>query len=436
MHDDEQAQRKGEGWPMRAITGDYRASRTMAPLANASEYVVEGMLPTTGASVWFGEGSVGKTQLLMWLAAHLASETSTGPAEWLGRPIRRRGQILVVSAEDLVEHLAARLDTILEGLLADHPGLDAAAVRDRIHLLSFLSLSDEEFRGSNPSLFRRRKPRGWRPSKTLRRIEAFVSDWNATHPADPIIGVIVDSAVSLSGFDLGNAEATTNFLFHLNRESRRQNVFWAIIGHVVKAGRTDAGDPEAGAVSRLRGSAMWSTTPRTVVEVRFPMAGEDADALKAIEPRPDRREMIYVTVVKANNRGADFSRRVLRRRDERYFDVTEAFQRAVRAQPTDEERILAVAAVIRRLAAARPDASIGRPELTEAVKTAGRSVPALAGLNLVGTARSPNARSLAGILAALKDRGEIGYTTSGPITLLIVEDEPGDAKPEPGPGKP
>ncbi len=417
----EATKKNADSWPDRLMAGDYRASSIAMPVGE--DHVVEGMLPATGASVWFGEGSVGKTQLLLWLAAHLAATGPEAPSHWLGRRIARRGQILVVSVEDLAEHLALRVDTILAGMKAERPGLDVEAIRRRIHLLAYLSLDDDEFAGSDPSLYRRRSDGRWRPTRTLKRIEDFVAEWNAVNPADPIIGVIVDSAVSMSGFDLANTEATTNLLFRLNRESRRSGIFWAIIGHVVKTTRRDAGDPEAGAVGRLRGSAMWSTTPRTVVEVRFPVQDEDADALKALSPKPGHREILYVTVVKANSRGADFERRVLRRRDERYADVTEAFVEAVGSRSDPEERVKAVLDVLRSLAGDKPGREIRRDDIAAAVRERQRTDPVLSGVRLASGTRGPNSKSLPGILATLKERGDVSYSTNGPVTMLSAGEE-------------
>ena len=405
-----------DSWPDRAIAGTYRASRIRLP--GGEDYVIDGMLPNTGASVWFGEGSVGKTQLLLWLAAHLAARGPDAPTHWLGREIRRRGQILVVSVEDLAEHLALRIDTILNGMKAERPGLDIEAIRERIHLLAYLSLDDDEFSGSDPSLYRRRADGKWKPSSTLKRIEDFIADWNAANPEDPIIGVILDSAVSISGFDLANTEATTSFLFRLNRESRRNGVFWAIIGHVVKTTRRDALDPETGAVSRLRGSAMWSTTPRTVVEVRFPMHEEDADALKSLVPSPGHREILYVTVVKANSRGADFGRRVLRRTEERYDDVTESFLVAAGSGSGPDDRVRAISALLRELTVGEGRLEIKRDDLAEAVRRRQKTEPLFSTLRLASGTRGPNAKSLPGILAILKERGEITYTTTGPVTIV------------------
>lgn len=405
-----------DSWPDRAMAGAYRASRIGLP--GGEDYVVDGMLPSTGASVWFGEGSVGKTQLLLWLAAHLAARGPDAPTHWLGREIRRRGQVLVVSVEDLAEHLALRIDTILNGMKAGRPGLDIEAIRERIHLLAYLSLDNEEFSGSDPSLYRRRADGKWKPSRTLKRIEDFIADWNAANPDDPIIGVILDSAVSITGFDLANTEATTSFLFRLNREARRNGLFWAIIGHVVKTSRRDALDPEAGAVSRLRGSAMWSTTPRTVVEVRFPMQEEDADALKSLVPSPGHREILYVTVVKANSRGADFERRVLRRTNERYDDVTKHFLDATGSRSGPDDRINAIFALLRELAGGEGKLAIKRDDLTNEVRQLQKTEPILSELRLVSGTRGPNVKSLPGILAILKERGEIAYTTTGPITIV------------------
>ncbi|TVV74735.1 AAA family ATPase [Sphingomonas solaris] len=104
-------------WPEVALGGGYLA-RDAATAPAGMDYAIDGLLPVTGTSVWFGQGSAGKTQLLLWMAAHLAAPASAGADTWLGKPIRKRGQILILSAEDLREHLFVRLASIVRGMAA------------------------------------------------------------------------------------------------------------------------------------------------------------------------------------------------------------------------------------------------------------------------------------------------------------------------------
>lgn len=159
-------------WLEQAKSGDYRA-RDIGT-SHPQRWAIEGLLPSTGAAMVFGAGGVGKTQLLTWLAAHLAA-TGDGASEyWLGAPIRRRGQIMLLSAEDLREQLLGRLASILRAIAREGAAVDAATLGERIHLL---------------------------PSDTLRGVEEFSAAWNDEHDeADHIIGMILDSAVSMVGF--------------------------------------------------------------------------------------------------------------------------------------------------------------------------------------------------------------------------------------------
>lgn len=320
-----------ETWINDAIAGTLRAVEA-ATTDNKADFAIHGLVPRTGASMWFGPGSTGKTQLLLWMAAHLAARPETGPTRWLDADICRRGHIVVLSAEDLREHLYLRINGIVEALKVHHPDLDVEDVCGRIHVFPFLSFSEQEFVGSNPSLFRGRR-NNWRPSPTMRGIEEFIDTWNASHDDDDkIVGVIMDSAVSMAGFELADSEATTDFLFRVNRVSHRQGVFWAIVGHTPKGAAIKDNDPLDGAVERLRGSAMWSTTPRTVVELRIAGETERLGDVQRAYPELGRRDVVIAAVVKANSKHADFKPRVLRRLEEGAFeDLTELFPNVCKA---------------------------------------------------------------------------------------------------------
>ena len=260
-----------ESWTVLARRGEYTAQAAAHKTA-PMDWAVEGLVPATGATVLFGTGSTGKTQLLLWLAAHIAARGKQKPKRWLGADVKANGQVLVLSAEDLREHLFKRIGDIVWWMSAqaDWTDLEVEDVCSRIHVMPFLSMSTKEFDGHNPSLFERGDQGDWVPTKALLSIEKFLDEWNAKanadgRPEDRFVGVILDSAVSMAGFEMSQSEATTNFLFYLNRMSRRQGMFWTIIGHTPKDAGKKLGDA---AVERLRGSAMWSTTPRTVTAFR------------------------------------------------------------------------------------------------------------------------------------------------------------------------
>ena len=403
-------------WIERAKAGGYRATdiNTSAP----QQWVVEGLLPRTGASMWFGAGGVGKTQLLVWLAAHLAAVGDGAPDAWLGAPIRRRGQILLLSTEDLREQLLGRLASILRSMAVEGGAIDPNTLGERIHLLPFLSLSRDEFDGPSPRLFEQRGAT-WRPSDTLKGVEAFIADWNEAHEErDQIIGVVLDSAVSMVGFDLNNTEATTDLLFHLNRRSREQDVFWAVIGHQPKTTSIDSADPALGAVGRLRGSAMWSTTPRTVIEVRTAI-GREYERIVAISATTQTRDALVVTVVKANTQGADFDPRYLaRERDAAFRQI--ALAPIARELERDLDIGTARAAVIDAIRVitdgGNPGATFSRADLATHLQDS--SDPRVDGLKLNHEGAKANASNLAGILRELQQAGAIASPRNGPAKVI------------------
>lgn len=376
-------------WIAKALNGDFRARRA-ATICDPDDFAIAGLLPSSGASMWFGPGSTGKTQVLLWMAAHLASRNGVGPTHWMGAKITKRGHVLVITAEDLRDHIFLRLRDIAHAMKEEFPAVDCEDLCSRIHVIPFLSLTAEEFTGSNPSLFESRSS-DWRRSMTLKGIEEFIDSWNTSNDEDDrIIGVIMDSAVSMSGFELTDSKATTEFLFRINRTSARQQIFWTIVGHTPKGSTIKDSDPLNGAVDRLRGSAMWSTTPRTVVELR--LAGETenvADIQRAFSDL-GRRDIVIVNVVKANSKNADFKPRVLRRLAEGAFEnLTDRFPNVCSSwDPTrpltaaDESgRLLALADLIRNLTDGGTEGSTFTREQLETEFTDKRSnYPALEGV--------------------------------------------------------
>ncbi len=89
-----------ESWTVLARRGEYTA-RDAALQDFSVDWAVEGLLPATGATVLFGTGSTGKTQLLLWLATHIAARGESKPKQWLGADVKATGRVLVLSAEDL-----------------------------------------------------------------------------------------------------------------------------------------------------------------------------------------------------------------------------------------------------------------------------------------------------------------------------------------------
>lgn len=423
-------------WASKAVLGDYAATAAIEA-ADFKEYVIDGLLPQKGTAVVFGPGSTGKTQFLLWLACHLAADRSRGPDSFLGATIRRRGQVLVLSAEDLREDIFLRIKGIAQQMRRDGHDVDARALGSQLHVIPFLSLEEDEFCAPSPSLFGRDRSGQWRGTATLDGIEQFIASWNKAadaegNPDRRIIGVIMDSAVSMAGFELANSEATTNFLFRVNRASRRHDLFWAIIGHTPKDTKND--DPVENAVGRLRGSAMWSTTPRTVIELRIAGEHENLMDVQQAFPGIKRRDVVIAMIVKANSKGADFRPRVLRRLDEGAFeDITDAFPSVCEAY-TDKAELDAVVTdrqleatveLIRSATGGTPGSKISRKDLEAEFSKRRSEIPGLRSmLGEVASKHAAKRGSLAAAIKMLAERRMIHQPRNGTIEVVNLDPSP------------
>ncbi len=253
-------------WIENGLEGRWSAQGALDSDIVANEYLIDGLLPRRGTSVWFGAGSTGKTQLLLWMAAAVASDRDLVP-DWLGHAVNGTGHVLILSAEDTESQILMRLGAIARDTLGLNED-DAQRMCSRLHVMPFISMSEEEFREPNAGIFEYDK--GWVASPTMEAIREFIERWNqnASSPDSRIVGVVMDSATSMSGFEATVSDAVTNFFFYLNRMCEALNLFWVIIGHTPKVQKINPDDPDADAASRLRGVALWTTAPRTTVEVR------------------------------------------------------------------------------------------------------------------------------------------------------------------------
>lgn len=296
--------------------------------SSGSEFLVEGWLPRQGTSVWFGAGSTGKTQLMLWKAAVIASRGEN--RTWLGGRVNGTGHVLVLTSEDSERHVRARIDDIVRHTLGQ-TGDEARETASRLHVMAFLSMTEGEYRHKNASLFAN-EDKAWLPTKVLEGVRRYVTDWNKRTDEDPIVGVIMDSATSMCGFDSMEGLATTNFFFYLGRLCETLGIFWSIIGHVPKSAQIHRRDTRAGAAHRLRGVVMWTTAPRLVVEVRQLLSWRDGrsrnwksehPALREALPETPSEDLLVVYAAKTNLKGVHSTERYLRRLGRGAFeDVT------------------------------------------------------------------------------------------------------------------
>lgn len=310
-------------WISTEPAGHWLASQHLADASAKTEFRIDGWLAATGPCVWFGAGSTGKTQLLLWMAATIAS--TARPAQWLGREVHGTGHVLILTAEDSREHVIGRLrDIMLHTMGQDEATAEATC--NRLHVMPFLSMTEDDFKHPNASLMQMGADRSWEPTGVLKEIRRYIDKWNEHAAAeDKIVGVIMDSATSMAGFDSIDGYATTNFFFYLGRMCEKLRIFWTVIGHQPKS-VTIGRDTRQNAAARLRGAAMWTTAPRMTVEVRLIQEwgkAREADHIRAAYPDRGREDFVVVYVAKANLMGVQRDERYLLRSGEGAFtDVT------------------------------------------------------------------------------------------------------------------
>lgn len=300
--------REEKKWDSKPESDRWLASRHFDAATPRVPFRIEGWLAERGTSVWFGAGSTGKTQLLLWMAASIASHPQHRQPTWLGGQVNGTGHILVLTAEDAGPQIIGRLREIVLHTM-QQPREVAIETLSRIHVMPFMSMTETEFAHPNASLMQRTEDKVWRPSEVMNEVRRYVETWNERHPAveDQIVGVVLDSATSMAGFDGMDADATTNFFFYLGRLCEALGIFFTIIGHVPKASFVPQRDPWGTAASRLRGVAIWTTAPRMAVEVRLIQEWRERGST-VYENRPlrealkgvDRKDILVVYAAKAN----------------------------------------------------------------------------------------------------------------------------------------
>lgn len=114
-------ERQTEKWDSTNPPGHWLASQHLGEATSKTDFRIDGWLAAKGTSVWFGPGSTGKTQLLLWMASMIAS--TARPAQWLGREVHGTGHVLILSAEDWLVHRCHCLAT------SGHEAVNAADER-------------------------------------------------------------------------------------------------------------------------------------------------------------------------------------------------------------------------------------------------------------------------------------------------------------------
>lgn len=212
-------------------------------------------------------------------------------------------------------------------------------------------MTETEFPHDAPTLFAKGLAApGWRPHQRLEGIRYFIEEHNRRvnekngPDEDRIVGVLMDSATSMAGFETTDSGGATSLLFYLNRMCRALDVFWAIIGHTQKQPEIDSSRPRANSVARLRGSAMWSTAPRMVVEVRLACdtraksGFQESSLVKRVKPDVAPRDILVVDVAKANVPVPNPEPRYLVRQEGAILvDVTDEVAKADRGRKSSQD---------------------------------------------------------------------------------------------------
>ena len=132
-------------WNSRRLSGRWLADKHLWCADGPVPYRIEGWLAERGTSVWFGAGSTGKTQLMLWMAATIATRPEDRRLQtWLGGDVNGTGHVLVLTAEDTREEMIGRLRDVVSRTM----GQDAATLARtcaRLHVMPFLSMGEDEF---------------------------------------------------------------------------------------------------------------------------------------------------------------------------------------------------------------------------------------------------------------------------------------------------
>ncbi len=234
------------------------------------EFLWEGFIPAGKAGVLAGAGGGGKTSLLVGLAVARAVG-----GEFLGRKVKR-GSTVLVSTEDSLEDYWRKLTAIREAT----PGLDLAAVADRVHICD---LSGKPFQLVNG--------RGgqFSPSEASERLAAVVKE------KAPGADLIIMETVSRLGGDESNP-AMSALMVAAEQVAQITGAAVLLVAHVSKAAARERFSDAHSA----RGGSAISDNARYVLVLSKADERVTGQLREAGISREETEDLLVLTLAKGN----------------------------------------------------------------------------------------------------------------------------------------
>ena len=139
-------------------------------------WTVENWIPAGQVTLLAGDGGIGKSTLVLQLAAAVATGTP-----WLGMEVAGQGRVAVLSAEDDIDEMHFRFQCINRGIEGEH--------EEKLEALNNGWLIDGS-KDLDPTLASFDEKTGLRPTETLKKLKAFVAE-------NTIDVLILDSAADV-----------------------------------------------------------------------------------------------------------------------------------------------------------------------------------------------------------------------------------------------
>lgn len=162
------------------------------------------------------------------------------------------------------------------------------------------------------------------------------------------------------------------------------------------------------------------TSPRTVVEVRAATRDADLDGARSLYPELQPRDLVQVSVVKANSKGADFRTRTLRRlADGAFEDLTDHITDGFHTVPEPDVIIQAVVDAIRAVSdGGAAGARFSREDLKLEIERRRGREPVLRTLDTAVLGAEAKKGNLADLLRRFAKAGAIESPRAGPTTIV------------------